>query len=78
MAKRNSVIVRLKSTGLKKDIKSKGVEPSKLKTGYFKVTRINPKNGKEKIRKQCFDPRAWNIQKQTYGMHVEFIEAKDK
>ncbi len=65
-----SISVRLVSTGLKKD--------GKTKTGYIKVTRRNPRNGKEKIKKLCFDPRAWNDAAGRYGMHVLFEESKMK
>ena len=70
MAKTNSVIIRLNSTGLKKD--------GKTKTGYFKTTRKNPRNGKGKLKKRCFDPRAWNEELSRFGKHVEFEEGKVK
>lgn len=70
MAKAVSIIIKLVSTGLKKD--------GKTKTGFFKTTRRNPRNGKEKMSKQCFDPRAWNEELGRSGKHVEFKEAKIK
>ncbi|MAZ77903.1 MAG: 50S ribosomal protein L33 [Legionellaceae bacterium] len=70
MAKANSILVRMVSTGLKKD--------GKTKTGYFKTTRRNPKNGKDKMRLKCFDPRAWNETAGRFGKHVEFEETKIK
>lgn len=66
----NSILIRLNSTGLKKD--------GKTKTGFFKTASRNPRNGKDKLRKKCFDPRAWNEEKQRFGMHVEFVEGKMK
>lgn len=70
MAKANSIIIKMASTGLKKD--------GKTKTGYFKTVRRNPKNGKDKVKKKCFDPRAWNAKADKKGMHVEFTETKIK
>ena len=70
MAKANSILVKMVSTGLKKD--------GKTKTGYFKTTRRNPKNGKDKMRFKGFDPRAWNEAANRHGKHVEFQESKMK
>jgi hypothetical protein len=71
MAKANSIIIKMVSTGLKKD--------GKTKTGYFKTTKKNPKGEKkEKIKKKCFDPRAWNEEKGRFGKHVLFEESKIK
>ncbi|MEM9242842.1 MAG: 50S ribosomal protein L33 [Pseudomonadota bacterium] len=71
--KKNSILIRLNSTGLKKD--------GKTKTGFFKTTSRNrnpSSENKEKIHKKCFDPRAWDKEKQKFGMHVEFKEGKIK
>ena len=64
-----SVLIRLNSTGTKKDGK---------KTGYFKTTRVNKRTMTEKLRKKCFDPRAYNAETGKCGMHVEFVEDKIK
>ncbi|OGT05745.1 MAG: 50S ribosomal protein L33 [Gammaproteobacteria bacterium GWF2_41_13] len=61
--------IRLNSTGKKKDGKP---------TGYFKTTTKNKKTMTEKLKKRCFDPRAWNAETQTTGMHVLFEEGKIK
>ena len=64
-------LVRLNSTGTKEDGK---------KTGYFKTT----KRGKSmklkgvKLKKKCFDPRAYNAETGKTGMHVDFEEGKIK
>lgn len=70
MAKTNSILIRLNSTGLKQD--------GKTKTGYFKTTRRNPRNGKDKLRLKHFDPRAFNPETGKLGMHVDFLEGKIK
>lgn len=63
-------LVRLNSTGTKKDGK---------KTGYFKTTKIDKKKmAGKKFRKKCFDPRAWNEKTGKHGMHVDFEEGKIK
>lgn len=72
MAKKaNGIIIKLVSTGLKKD--------GKTKTGTFKTTKKNPKGEKkEKLAKMCFDRAAWNEEKGQFGKHVMFEEAKIK
>jgi ribosomal protein L33 len=61
--------IRMVSTGKKQDGK---------RTGYFKTTTKNKREMPEKFRKTYFDPRAWNEEKQKFGMHVEFVEDKIK
>lgn len=70
MAKAIREKIRMVSTGLKKD--------GKTKTGYFKTTTKNKRNMTGKFRKKYFDPRAWNKETDRYGMHVEFVEDKIK
>jgi len=66
----NSILIRLNSTGVKQD--------GKTSTGFFKTTRKNPKGGKGKLTKICYDPRAWNEAKGKLGKHVPFEEGKIK
>jgi hypothetical protein len=58
--------IRLNSTGLN----AKG-----KKTGYFKTTNKSLKDT-DKVRKKCFDPRAFNPKTGRTGMHVLFEEGK--
>jgi ribosomal protein L33 len=62
--------IRMVSTGLKKD--------GKTKTGYFRTTTKNKRNMTGKFKKKYFDPRAWNEKAGRFGMHVEFTEDKIK
>ena len=55
MAKKSYMLIRLVSTA---------------KTGYFYVTRKNPKTQTEKLKMRKYDPVA--------RKHVEFVEAKIK
>lgn len=55
MAKKSYMLIRLVSTA---------------KTGYFYVTRKNPKTQTEKLKMRKYDPVA--------RQHVEFVEAKIK
>ncbi len=59
--------IKLRSTGLKQNGES---------TGYFRTTTKNKKKTTEKIKKMCFDPRAYNPETGKKGMHVLFEETK--
>lgn len=64
--KTRSKKIRLNSTGLNKKGK---------KTGYFKTT-TKKLSATEKLKKICFDPRAWDEEKGKIGKHVLFEEGK--
>lgn len=59
--------IKLLSTGLTKAGK---------KTGTFRTSTKNKKLSTEKIKKKCFDRRAYNTQTGKNGMHVLFEETK--
>lgn len=61
--------IRMNSTGKGKDGKA---------TGYFKTTTKNKRTSTEKLKRKCFDPRAWNPETGKLGMHVLFEEGKIK
>lgn len=72
MAKKSaSELVRMNSTGIKKDGK---------KTGYFYTTKISKalKIAGKKLRLKRYDPRAWNKETGKFGMHVWFEQGKIK
>lgn len=57
---------------------SQGLNAKGVKTGYFLTTTKNKRTMTEKLRKKCFDPRAYNKETGKCGMHVEFVEDKIK
>ena len=73
MAKKNTILVKLTSTGLNKN--------GKL-TGTFFVKKRNPKKQPEKLGFNKYDPRAMAdangkaSANGTPGMHVLFVEKK--
>ncbi len=68
MAKKNTILVKLTSTGLN----TKG-KP----TGTYFVKKRNPKKQTEKLAFRKFDPKAVDPKNPTkIGIHVEFVEKK--
>lgn len=68
MAKKNTILVKLTSTG----VTAKGTP-----TGTYFVKKRNPKKQTEKLKFRKYDPKAVdpaNPAKQ--GLHVEFVEKK--
>ena len=59
--------IKMLSTG-----KTKAGKP----TGTFRTTTKNKKKSTEKIKKKCFDKRAYNAVSNKAGMHVLFEETK--
>ena len=62
---------------------STGMSQKGKKTGFYKTTTISTKAKRggakpEKLKKLCFDPRAFNTETGRLGMHVEFKEDKIK
>jgi hypothetical protein len=57
---------------------SKGLKKNGKQTNYAKTTTKNKKGEKKgiKLKRRCFDPRAWNEKLGRCGLHVEFEEGK--
>lgn len=68
--KKNKIkLIKLVSTGLRKDGK---------KTGTFYTSHKNPKNTTEKLKFKKYDPKAYNPETGKTGMHVLHEEDKIK
>lgn len=65
MAKKNVILVRMTSTGLRED---------GTPTDYYYVRRKNAKAAKLSLKK--YDPRAFNKETGKIGLHVVFNEKK--
>lgn len=59
--------IKMLSTGKTKDGRP---------TGTFRTTTKNKKKTTEKLKKKCFDPRAFNAETGKNGKHVMFEETK--
>ncbi len=68
MAKKNTILVKLTSTGVRKDGKP---------TGTYFVKKRNPKKQTEKLQARKFDPLAVDPNNPgKVGVHVNFVEKK--
>ncbi len=68
MAKKNTILVKLTSTGVRADGKP---------TGTYFVKKRNPKKQTEKLKFTKYDPKAVNPNDASRkGAHVEFVEKK--
>ena len=45
-------------------------------TGTFRTTSKNKKKTTDKLKKKCYDRRAYNAETGKHGMHVMFEETK--